>query len=233
LLNRDTLISGTFREHFAAANKDMLWTAEQLRESLLETLRTQPAPGELWVFAYGSLLWNPIVTFDARRAATLQGWHRSFCLRSMAGRGTAQAPGRMLALEPGGCTEGVALRIPAALAEDELRLMWSREMLMGSYLPTWLPVRFADGTQAHAITFLANATRPNYEKDASVDCIAPLIASACGVLGSNADYVLRLAEALAREGLRDEYVDALVHGIAQCRAASPAAIPGAAQTHLV
>ena len=221
MLNRDTLSSGTFREHFAAANKGMLWTAEQLRESLAQTMREQPEGGGLWIFAYGSLMWNPIVAFEERRVATLEGWHRSFCLRSMAGRGNPENPGRMLALEPGGRTEGVALRIPAAIAEAEMRLMWSREMLMGSYVPTWLPVTFSDGTQAHAVTFLANATRPNYEKDASPGAIVPVIATACGILGSNADYVRQLAQALALENIRDEYVDALVQGIDQC-----GAVPG-------
>lgn len=221
MLNRDTLSSGIFREHFAQANKDMMWTAEQLRDSLAQTMREQPQGGGLWIFAYGSLMWNPIVTFEERRTATLEGWHRSFCLRSMAGRGNPEHPGRMLALEPGGRTEGVALRIPAAVAEAEMRLMWSREMLMGSYIPTWLPVSFSDGTQVHAVTFLANATRPNYEKDASPGAIAPVIATACGILGSNADYVRQLAQALAQENIRDEYVDALVRGIDQCAAAPP------------
>lgn len=218
MLNRDTLSSGTFREHFAALHKDMLWTAEQLRESLAQTLREQPAGGGLWIFAYGSLMWNPIVTFEERRTATLEGWHRSFCLRSLAGRGNPENPGRMLALEPGGRTEGVALKIPAAVAEAEMRLMWSREMLMGSYIPTWLPVSFSDGTQAHAVTFLANATRPNYEKDASPCAIAPAIATACGILGTNADYVRQLAQALAQENLQDEYVEALLGEMARCGA---------------
>lgn len=218
MLNRDTLASGTFREHFAALHKDALWTAEQLQASLDQTMRARPAPGDLWIFAYGSLMWNPIVTFEERRTATLQGWRRSFCLRSLAGRGNPENPGRMLALEPGGHTEGVALKIPAAVAEAELRLMWSREMLMGSYLPTWVPLTFSDGAQAHAITFLANTTRPNYEKDASLGTIAPAIATACGVLGTNADYVLKLAEALARDNLRDAYVEALVREIARCAA---------------
>lgn len=68
---------------------------------------------------------------------TLVGWHRAFCLRLTAGRGTAHQPGRMLALKEGGRTTGVAYRLPEETLEQELTLLWKREMITGCYLPTW------------------------------------------------------------------------------------------------
>jgi cation transport protein ChaC len=64
-------------------------------------LRARPRENDVWIFAYGSLIWNPLVNFAEIRLATLHGLHRSFCLRTIAGRGTAKTPGRMLSLAPG------------------------------------------------------------------------------------------------------------------------------------
>ena len=42
---------------------------------------------DLWVFAYGSLMWDPGIHIVEIRTATLAGFHRSFCLKSQIGRG--------------------------------------------------------------------------------------------------------------------------------------------------
>ena len=47
----------------------------------------------LWIFGYGSLIWNPGFAFDDRVVARLDGWHRSFCMRSIHYRGTVEVPG--------------------------------------------------------------------------------------------------------------------------------------------
>ena len=147
--------------------------------------------------------------FDREESVTLHGWHRSFCLRIIAGRGSEQAPGRMLALEPGGSTEGVVFRLSAIDLHDELRSVWIREMVAGSYCPTWVPLTLADGSQINAIIFAAEPTREQYESDSSVATIAPLIHTAKGPYGSNADYVFQLEASLADKGLKDDYVAAL------------------------
>src|SRR5205814_5831538 len=54
-------------------------------------LRDSAAP--VWLFAYGSLMWNPEMPFAERRPALLRGWHRSFCLYSRDYRGTRNAQG--------------------------------------------------------------------------------------------------------------------------------------------
>ena len=188
---------------------DLMWTSEQLEESLACTLRAKP-DGDIWVFAYGSLMWNPLLRFVARHNAVLGGWHRSFCLQAVAGRGSAASPGRMLALETGGQVNGVALRISEAMAPRELGLLWVREMAAGTYHPRWEQVVLQDGRQVTALVFVVNRQHALYASDASVGVVARLITLAAGSLGSNAEYVCCLGDALADAGLDDPYIDALV-----------------------
>ena len=49
-----------------------------------------------WVFAYGSLMWNPGFDFIDRQPARLDGFHRAFCIYSHHYRGTPARPGLCL-----------------------------------------------------------------------------------------------------------------------------------------
>ncbi len=188
--------------------QDVVWSQDELDISLGGMMARRPR-GDVWLFCYGSLMWNPLLHFEQRQVATLEGWHRSFCQRITAGRGTPATPGRMLSLEPGGSTKGVALRIPEGMAEEELRLVWLREMVTGAYLPTWETVTLGNGTSTKAIAFVANHCHPEHETDASVARIVPILTAAAGAFGTNYDYVYRLEAALAECGLTDDYVSTL------------------------
>jgi cation transport protein ChaC len=135
-LCRDDLESGRMRELYqeAVGGKGHALDDEQLSESLTSTLHAKPKGAGWWVFAYGSLLWNPLFPFAEARPAMLRGLHRSFCLYSMASRGTRETPGLVLALDRGGaCTGSRTAGRPRAM--DELHLLWRREMVVGSYHP--------------------------------------------------------------------------------------------------
>jgi cation transport protein ChaC len=191
-----------------------LWTAGRIQKSLTETLQARPTDAvDTWIFAYGSLMWNPMIEHDLRQVATLHDWHRSFCLHMVVGRASPERPGRMLALRPGGHTQGVALRLPQATLDEELRVIWIREMVLGSYRPTWARITLDDGTETHAIAFVADENREQFEPDSRVATVAPLIGTATGRLGSNIEYLLKLHEALNECGLHDAYVEALVSEI--------------------
>ncbi|NYH16490.1 gamma-glutamylcyclotransferase [Paraburkholderia bryophila] len=215
MLNRNAISSGAYLESFDSLPKEMLWTQERIDASLAQTLRQRPDDGEVWVFAYGSLMWNPISDFDCRRIATLHGWHRSFCIRLIAGRATPEQPGRMLALEPGGSTQGVALRLCGATLAEELRILWIREMVTGAYRPTWAPVTLEDGTQVQAIAFVAEPQDRQYEGDARASAIGASMAVATGLFGTNAEYVFKLQIALDDCGLNDPYIDELAAELAR------------------
>jgi glutathione-specific gamma-glutamylcyclotransferase len=215
MLSRDALRSGAYLDSFSDLQLDSLWSAERIEASLEHTLAHRPPRdhGPIWIFAYGSLMWNPLIDFDARVAATLHDWRRSFCLRVTAGRGSPHAPGRMLALEPGGSAAGVALRLAPHSMAEELRLVWIREMVAGSYRPTWAPISFADGTHTHAVAFVADRSQSQYESDAAIHTVAPLIAEAHGHHGTNLDYLLKLETALHEAGLTDRYIEQLADEI--------------------
>ena len=227
MLTRQAINSGEYLEHFESLPN--LWTQERIDRSLAETLKRRPADAlDVWVFAYGSLMWNPMVEFDRREVATLHEWHRSFCLRLIIGRGSEEHPGRMLALEPGGCTQGVALRLPQAKLDEELRLMWVREMVLGSYQPTWAPVTLNDGTQTHAIAFVADPGLDQFEADSRVATVAPIVSLASGMLGTNAEYLFKLQAALDELGLRDDYIEQLVGALMPISQPVPPDVPGTA-----
>jgi cation transport protein ChaC len=82
-------------------------------------------------------------------------------------------------------------------------------MVLGSYTPTWAPVTLDDGTEVHAIAFVADTSREQYAADSRVATVAPLVASASGKFGSNAEYLFKLRDALKECNVRDAYVEAL------------------------
>ena len=104
---------------------------EQLSNSLTSTLAAKPKGAGWWVFAYGSLLWNPLFPFVEARAGVLRGLHRRFCLYSMASRGTPGRAGPGAGPRPRRRVHGVVYRLPAPVAIDELHLLWRREMVVG------------------------------------------------------------------------------------------------------
>ena len=100
----------------AAGNAEWVQSDEQLSHSLTAMIKARPRGAGWWVFAYGSLLWNPLFPFAESRPATLRGLHRRFCLYSVASRGTPEQPGLVLGLDRGGACTGVIYRLPAPVA---------------------------------------------------------------------------------------------------------------------
>jgi cation transport protein ChaC len=157
---------------------------------------------DLWVFAYGSLMWDPGVHVVEIRKAALGGFHRRFCLKSQIGRGSAERPALMAALDGGGSCHGLALRIPAAHVEQETDFLWRREMLAGSYVPTFVAVETPQGGIAEAVTFVINPQSDRYVQ-LDVDETARMIATGRGVRGTCLEYLENLAERLQLLGLDD------------------------------
>ena len=211
MIDRHSLRSGAYLRFFDHLPPDHVWSLARIEASLECFLAQRADDGEApWIFGYGSLMWNPTLAFDERVAATLTGWHRSFCMRLIAGRASPGAPGRMLSLEPGGRVAGVAFRMAGDSWRAELADIWLREMVTGAYVPRWLTLQLHDGRPCDAVVFTVNPHEDHWESDSRPRQIAPLIRAAQGPLGSNADYVQRLHAALAAESLQDDYVDELM-----------------------
>lgn len=208
-LTRETVLNGTMRAFLAAADPSLrLTTPEENRASIEAMLSSRPdGGGDVWLFAYGSLIWNPMIHFAERSVATVRGYHRRFCLWTHLGRGSLAAPGLTLGLEHGGACRGVAYRIAAAEAQQELEIVWGREMITGAYCPRWVRMT-ADSPQkaTWAISFVINRSHARYAGLLPEERVAKVIAEARGPLGACATYLFNTATHLAELGIPDRHL---------------------------
>lgn len=163
-------------------------------------LRGSAAP--IWVFAYGSLMWNPEIAFDEARPAVLYGYHRSFCLYSRDYRGTPERPGLVLGLDRGGSCRGVAYRLPADPPGAALDRLWAREMTGEVYEMRPVRPRTVAGPVA-AWAFVVRRASPDYAGRLPLDEAARLLAGAAGGRGTGRDYLLNTLRHLEALGIRD------------------------------
>ena len=163
---------------------------------------------DIYVFGYGSLIWNPCMHHSGRIAGTVRGFHRRFCLWSNVYRGTPENPGLVLALDRGGACRGMLYRLPADVAYKELTLLWRREMFGGSYVAKWLKANTEDGP-VKAIGFVINHASKAYAGRLSDDEVVHKLAHCRGHYGSGADYLVQTAAALRAGGLDDPHLDRL------------------------
>jgi cation transport protein ChaC len=203
-LKREDILNGLIEERVKEAERLGLTrrVPPELREASKREILNQIGDGEVWLFGYGSLMWNPCIHFIDRQPAILQGYHRSFCLRTPTGRGTPEQPGLMLALQPGGCCHGIAYRIAQDVADHEFSVIWNREMVSGSYVPTLAAIETPIGNR-HAATFVINTEHPRYAPDIPLPEAAAVIAVAEGWLGSCREYLFSTVEHLDELGVED------------------------------
>jgi cation transport protein ChaC len=193
---------------------------EELAASLAETLAGRRAGDAVWLFGYGSLIWNPVIRFAEKRVALVHGWHRRFCLSLESGRGTPDKPGLMLALDRGGSCRGVAYRIAEHEVEEEMLLVWRREMLSGAYHARWLDAATAEGP-IRAITFTANRAHDRFITLPDAE-VAERVATARGAIGSCAEYLAETVAHLEALGFRDASLERVRARIAARQAAAAA-----------
>lgn len=164
----------------------------------------------LWIYGYGSLMWDPGFHFSEVRLADLTGHQRRFNFRTTIARGTEELPALMLSLEAGpGCCQGLAFHVAAGSADSESAILWRREMIRGGYSPAMLPVNTPQG-QISALVFANNATHPDYAGNLSLADAAAIIARASGLLGTNRDYLEMVARQLDTLDIQDAYVAQLL-----------------------
>lgn len=172
-------------------------------------------PGPIWVFAYGSLLWNPGFNFTERRTAMLRGWHRAFCMQLSRFRGSPEQPGLMLGLDHGGSCKGEVYRIDEAEAATELDKLLRREVPYRRIASAW---RWVDvdiaGSRQKALTFYAGMRRDRFYVDLPIHAQAHMLARAVGFGGSGAAYLHFTVMKLEELGIHDSYLWELQHLVA-------------------
>lgn len=173
--------------------------------ALAKAVLAEAPPGPFWLFAYGSLIWNPeLETILEQQPAIARGWHRAFCLRLTRWRGTREQPALMLALDRGGSCQGVAYRLPEADKLGQIEQLLRREI--DGNPPTnvarWIKVWIA-GQPVTALAFVATRSGPAYDGGRPALEVAAILARAAGHWGSAAAYLQRTVSKLEEHGIRD------------------------------
>ena len=185
----------------AHANSDIAWNGPR------------GAAPDFWIFAYGSLIWNPGFPYKSREAARLAGYRRGYCIRSMIYRGTPQAPGLVLGLERGGECEGVAYRVAGELKPATMQYLRERVLITSVYDETLVSIETREGARCDAYTYVANPAHEQYVEMQDFDAAVAIIAGARGVAGPNYEYAINTWANLAGLGIRDALVERVAEAL--------------------
>ena len=174
----------------------------------------------MWVFGYGSLLWNPGFPVARREVATLQGYARSFCMTSIHHRGSEEAPGLVLALDEieGAHCKGLALAVAAGEETQTLAYLRERELISSAYLERDLMVALQSGEEVQAVTYVIDPHHAQYCGGMALEQQAQIIATAVGGRGPNTEYLYNTAEHLSEIGLGDAELEWLMARVRQITA---------------
>ncbi|MCX7383167.1 MAG: gamma-glutamylcyclotransferase [Alphaproteobacteria bacterium] len=156
---------------------------------------------DLWVFAYGAVMWDPGFHAVEIRRARVPGWQRRFNLLVPFGRGTPEQPCLQGGLTEGGACDGLAFRIPAEAADRETEILCMRELVCEGYAPRFLTAETPQGL-IEALAFTSDPDCPANVELGEAET-ARIIATAAGVIGPNRDYLDNIVLKLAQLGIDD------------------------------
>ena len=174
---------------------------ERKKAILDQTKFTRPNNNDIWIFGFGSLMWNPCFRYVENSLALLLGYERNFHIWTTVARGTPERPGLGLCLEKArGKTLGVAFRICEESLDEALSALWDREMTTGIYQPEWLLIQIGGGKQVRALTFVVDAQHPQYIGNLSLKEMSWIIAGASGQYGHCRDYLANMLGEMTKLG---------------------------------
>lgn len=159
-------------------------------------------PGDLWIFGYGSLMWDPGFPYVQWAPALIYGYHRALCISSHRWRGTPERPGLVLGLDRGGACRGIAFLVARADRGPALEALWAREMRRRVYRPRFLRARLPD-KEVCALAFIADPKHTGYAGGLSIRQTAERVANCCGARGANLEYLARTVAHLRELGVLD------------------------------
>lgn len=172
----------------------------------------------MWVFGYGSLLWNPGFDVAESVVATLGGYARSFCMRSIHHRGTEEDPGLVLALDrqPDQTCTGIALRVVPGQETETLAYLRERELISSAYMEKELDITLTDARTVTALVYVIDESHGQYCGQLPLEEQAQIIARSVGGRGPNTEYLYNTADHLSSIGLHDpdlEWLNARVKAL--------------------
>jgi len=177
---------------------------------------TKTRKDEIWVFAYGSLMWRPDFEFAESGPALLRGYHRAFCIYSHIYRGSPKNPGLVLGLDAGGSCVGRAFRLRPDAAPDILAQIHAREMIYQVYVARHLPVTLSQRKgrpRVLAHTYTADRAGPQYAGKLDHDITVELIRNGQGIAGNARDYLANTIHHLRQLGLPVRHLTRLLEEV--------------------
>ena len=213
---RDLELELLDRRAAEAGRPDGWRTPDEVREAGRRAFLDGRMNSDLWVFGYGSLMWDPAMEFCEVRRARTPEYSRSFCLWDEGARGSVGKPGLMLAIDKGSGCEGLAFRIQASKLDHETFVLFRREMIASTYSPVWLTLETAFGP-VEALSFAADHANDRILPDIPIEEQARMIARAEGFVGTNFDYLSDTHRHLAILGIEDAYISDLLSRVEALR----------------
>lgn len=185
----------------------------------------------IWVFGYGSLMWNPGFACAERRPAVMRGYHRAYMMYSTRNRGTPESPGMVLSLAPGGQCVGMALGVEPGHEAEAMAYLDKREGVGRAHRRVLVPVHWygeVNGPAQHVWTYLPILTYSNYIWGVPLARQAELVASGCGKTGTSFDYLRRVLEELKHLQVREPTLERLFAEAQRCLGSGPGPVLAAA-----
>ncbi|CCQ74823.1 gamma-glutamylcyclotransferase [Magnetospira sp. QH-2] len=165
----------------------------------------------VWVFGYGSLMWNPGFAHAERAPALLHGYHRALCIYSYHHRGTRKKPGLVLGLDQGGSCRGIAFAVEKCHWPEVHAYLDAREMPVvpgippeegAIYEPRQLSLSLPD-RKVTALCYVVRRGHPQYSGRLSPDESARLVRQGEGQSGTSRDYLTQTVAHLDALGIPD------------------------------
>ena len=186
------------------------WYTDKEREAMRAEALTGHRGKDLWIFAYGSLMWDPALRFAEVRRARVPDYARRFILKDTYGaRGTFDMPGLMAALDKGPGCDGLLFRIACEHIEEETEILWRREKVGPAYRSVFVEA-IVSAQRITALTFVADHDAEVIDSSLTREEQIHYIATGTGFLGSSMNYLRHIHDKFKALGIHDEDVTALL-----------------------
>ena len=160
------------------SGSDKVLTKNELIKERRKIIPDDGIGEDIYIFGYGSLLWNPTINYEAQYLAKVYGFHRSFCMKTNLGRGSFKNPGLMLGLDKGGSCIGSAYKLNRDDAIKNIDILFKREMVTGAYKPKLLKTKLDNNKIVLSLAFTVDKKHKNYFSDKDTSVKASMISKA-------------------------------------------------------
>ncbi|XP_039121027.1 LOW QUALITY PROTEIN: gamma-glutamylcyclotransferase 2-1-like [Dioscorea cayenensis subsp. rotundata] len=176
----------------------------------------------LWVFGYGSLVWNPGFDFDERIVGYIKDYRRVFDLACIDHRGTPEHPARTCTLEAkkGAICWGAAYCVKGSIERERVAMQYLEKRECEYDLKSSVDFyKEGDDLRPALTKVLVFTSTPDKEANryylgpAPLEQMARQIATATGPCGNNRDYLFFLEKAMFNIGHEDGYVIELANKV--------------------